>query len=512
MLDAMRKRQRKKSSPPPELPSAPVAVGSQGTNPILRMTEEQFLTTPVDQMLKMYLNDRPRRRGTDGLCDRDFGVNLVDRWRETGSPCCSKGSTTMTCHLIHQTKHAGKGDQLLVGDNVLFNFGDLARDGEKIPKKMYDQYVDSRHNQQYSKVPWSPGSMAGQCTPDPKAGWRQEFFPGWNVDFFKAFRTTNQPIGPQSPTCDVWEERPIIIVQRDTFANLFHNSEDFVNMFLALAIMQLPLRDLQILVTDIYPKGPFWPIWSEVFNDGVHPPLTAWDISRKYGEQNVCFKKAAVAILGAAAPITVASWDSDCIGTALVRAYSDFVVRGLRLHTVNKDKDPKAVTVTYAARKASVTWPERNFCDTAHSYFDCNKLGHLAKRKLGRMVRNDEALLAALKRLEHMQLSNGANVTVRLADFNVLTFPEQVKIDRTSDVMVGPHGAGLMHNVFMPDRAALVELFVDGSSANRHFHNLATWAGHRYEGRVMSNPVDTAGALRMVQAAVESVDTTAAVE
>ena len=27
---------------------------------------------------------------------------------------------------------------------------------------------------------------------------------------------------------------------------------------------------------------------------------------------------------------------------------------------------------------------------------------------------------------------------------------------------VGPHGAGLMHNVFMRDRAALVELFVDG--------------------------------------------------
>jgi capsular polysaccharide biosynthesis protein len=46
----------------------------------------------------------------------------------------------------------------------------------------------------------------------------------------------------------------------------------------------------------------------------------------------------------------------------------------------------------------------------------------------------------------------------------VLSFAEQVAVDLATDVMVGPHGAGLMHNVFMRDRAVLVELFVDGSS------------------------------------------------
>ena len=48
---------------------------------------------------------------------------------------------------------------------------------------------------------------------------------------------------------------------------------------------------------------------------------------------------------------------------------------------------------------------------------------------------------------------------------------------------MGPHGAGLMHNIFMRDRAALVELFVDGSANNRHFHNLAHWFGRSYEGK-----------------------------
>ena len=48
-----------------------------------------------------------------------------------------------------------------------------------------------------------------------------------------------------------------------------------------------------------------------------------------------------------------------------------------------------------------------------------------------------------------------------------------------------------MHSIFMPDRSVLIELFVDGSSANRHFHNLASWYGRPYIGeKSMSNPVD----------------------
>ena len=89
-------------------------------------------------------------------------------------------------------------------------------------------------------------------------------------------------------------------------------------------------------------------------------------------------------------------------------------------------------------------------------------------------------MLSALKKLEGMSFSNGARVSVREVDFSRLRFEDQVAVDATSDVLVGPHGAGLTHNVFMPRRAQLVELFVDGSSANRHFHNLATWAGHGY--------------------------------
>ena len=47
-------------------------------------------------------------------------------------------------------------------------------------------------------------------------------------------------------------------MQRDTFANLFHDSEDFVNVFLAMAILRQRPKDVQVFLTDLYPRGPFW--------------------------------------------------------------------------------------------------------------------------------------------------------------------------------------------------------------------------------------------------------------
>jgi hypothetical protein len=50
----------------------------------------------------------------------------------------------------------------------------------------------------------------------------------------------------------------VLVTQRDTFANFFHDSEDFFNVFLAMAILQWKGGDTQMYLTDLYPEGPFW--------------------------------------------------------------------------------------------------------------------------------------------------------------------------------------------------------------------------------------------------------------
>jgi hypothetical protein len=180
-------------------------------------------------------------------------------------------------------------------------------------------------------------------------------------------------------------------------------------------------------------------MWEKVFQGGKGSPLplTAWDIAKKYGDKTVCFKKLAISILGAAAPMAVASWDSDCRAVALVRSYADFVVRGLGLQNLNRGRRNVDVNVTYIPRRASVEWPEKAFCDSKESYFDCSQLSHLQIRSLGRMIKNDREIIRVLRQLETMTFSNGARVRVREVDFSTLSFEEQIAVDVTTDVLIG---------------------------------------------------------------------------
>lgn len=56
------------------------------------------------------------------------------------------------------------------------------------------------------------------------------------------------------------------------------------------------------------------------------------------------------------------------------------------------------------------------------------------------------------------------------------------------------------------DSATLIELFIDSSGVNRHFHNLAWWYGRTYEGLEMTNPIDVTLLVREVIDAVSKID------
>ena len=68
--------------------------------------------------------------------------------------------------------------------------------------------------------------------------------------------STSDSNGGNSVVCDEWVDHSVLVVQRDTFANFFHDSEDFVNVFLALAILQWTAGDTQLFLTDLYPQVP----------------------------------------------------------------------------------------------------------------------------------------------------------------------------------------------------------------------------------------------------------------
>eukprot|EP01036_Dinobryon_divergens_P033044 gene33044-42754_t len=455
--------------------------GADATHKILTLSDGVLSSTPIDEMMSWY----GEAKG-GGSCSKDFGNTLVNRWRREKKPYCSPAAgggspSSVDCYLVQQTRHHGNGDNLCVMRNVQVDFGRVfGSSSDAFTRPVVENYVHTHHNEQpYIAYPAGFVTAKG-CHPDQSL-WTPRFFPGWNNDW----TTRATTFGDGEVECDERVDHRVLVVQRDTFANFFHDSEDFVNVFLALAVLQWKMEDTQIYLTDLYPEGPFWEMWSKVYSSKTSdlPTLTAWDLKHRYPEQprkKVCFKELAIGIYGPAAPITVASWDTPCSHTALVRAYSDFVIRGLGLQEFTHYAQPepnRTIVITYMARRASKEWPEKKYCNSTGSFFLCHLWAGFGSRALGRMVAND-----------------------------VLTFEEQIKIDLSTDIMVGPHGAGLMHNIFMRDRAALVELFVDGSSVNRHFHNLASWFGRDYHGESVGNPVDSGMLLRLLQDIISRMD------
>ena len=227
------------SAQAPAVDAPPLAAGAHGDrgtggldptsrwvaeHKILALTDEELRATPLDVMMGWY----GVAQGA-GTCDKDFGMPLVDRWRKAATQCCSAASsadadaTSIQCHLAHQTRHAGDGDQLALLRNAAVNFRQLA-DG-KTPAAYFKKYVDSRHNQEHSKIVYQRGTLSGTCQPNAAAGWQGRYFPGWNRHWFDAF----QQRGAGELQCDVWEDAPTLIIERDTFANFFHNSEVISN-------------------------------------------------------------------------------------------------------------------------------------------------------------------------------------------------------------------------------------------------------------------------------------------
>ena len=486
-------------------------------HPILQLDDDTFHSTSLKKMMSWYDSD------PTGTCDHDFGNKLVERWSNTKKSYCTTSSlssslsstslkSSIDCYLVSQTRHAGNGDNLCLMKNVAVNVGYFGNTNAM--NSVVENYVNTNHNvQPYVKFP--KGFIKADCSINNDL-WQSKYMPGWNADLTTSAVDVNTASPYTNNICDEWIEEPVMIMQRDTFANFFHDSEDFFDIFLGMAILDWSKKDTQILLTDLYPRGPFWNLWDKVFasSDKNRPTMTSWDLKLKYGgnvNKNVCFRNLAIGIYGPAAPITVASWDTPCHspGTALVKAYSDYVIRALNLQYLThykESKPSKTIVITYLARRSSSEWPEKRYCDSKNSFFRCELWESFGIRKLGRVIRNDNEVVSALKELENESYNNGAKVKFQDVDFNLLSFEDQIKVDLKTDIMIGPHGAGLMHNIFMRDRAILVELSIDGSSANRHFHNLANWYGRKYIDLLPSNPVNVNDLKEKLRGIINQID------
>jgi hypothetical protein len=60
-------------------------------------------------------------------------------------------------------------------------------------------------------------------------------------------------------------------------------------------------------------------------------------------------------------------------------------------HTHYAQASPsRTVVITYMARRSSIEWPEKKFCDSKESFFLCELWKNFGIRALGRVIHNDK--------------------------------------------------------------------------------------------------------------------------
>ncbi|KAH8409547.1 hypothetical protein KR222_008177 [Zaprionus bogoriensis] len=296
------------------------------------------------------------------------------------------------------------------GRNLLFDLRDVARREERI---------------RYHMDVLRPGQLLGHCELNrTRLNAEMEHtgsaLQSWGPEL-RNFETLPQPV-LESGACDLVVNAPTFVMKIDATYNMYHHFCDFFNLYASLFVNQShPAAfntDVQILIWETYPyDSPF----RDTFKAFSQRPV--WTLSDVQGKR-VCFRNVVLPLLPRMifglyynTPII-----QGCSNSGLFRAFSEFILHRLQIPYQPPLQQERKLRVTYLSRRTTY-----------------------------RKVLNEEALLARLYANEDYR--------VQRVSYERLSFTEQLRITRNSDILIGMHGAGLTHLLFLPNWACIFELY-----------------------------------------------------
>lgn len=215
-----------------------------------------------------------------------------------------------------------------------------------------------------------------------------------------------------------------------------------MNMFLVYEILGLQPSEVQVMLFDRFNDGPYQELIQRAFSPS-HPVLR----HTHYQTGKVLFRRLVFHLespAGLIFPKVSRPGPLRCRRTGLFDSYRRFVLQSFDLLQV----DPPAIpSVTLTLRHRT---PEKN---------------------VGRVMANEQEVVEVLR--------SGNMIDVRVVDTATMKFSEQLKLIRSTNVLIGIHGAGLMLIMFAAEEAVLVEVH-PSYRQDRHFRHAAFMTGKVY--------------------------------
>lgn len=238
-----------------------------------------------------------------------------------------------------------------------------------------------------------------------------------------------------------------ILVKREGSGNLWHSLMEIFSMTLSLDVLHLTMDfndrlalftdadepETQVILLDDEEDGPYINLWTLL----AKKPLQR--ISSL--SPDVEFGSIIVPLAGGSNPFWQGDWQpNSCTTSDLLSTFSH---RVLRFHDIDQSSQSgDTIVVTFINRTSS------------------------------RVLLEQEEYLAALsRRLAHTKIQS--------VDFASIPLREQLRIASETDVLIGVHGAGLTHGMFLRPRSAVVEILPPDLD-HKGFRNLASYLNHGY--------------------------------
>ena len=252
------------------------------------------------------------------------------------------------------------------------------------------------------------------------------------------------------------EMRPqfTIALVRYEYANLYHTMTDYYNAFALMELFNKSQIETNILLIDGHPAGALDPVWNVLFNSSTR--ISALNTRTKF--TNIVWS-----ILGYNSPMM----DHYAPTLPLVEDFRNFFLSSFRIadsHKLNCDR----INIMFIWRRDYIAHPR-------------NPSGMISRK-----IQNEQELVDTLRK-------DFPAYTVKGVQIDLFEMRQQLEFARETDLLIGMHGAGLTHTMFLPKHAGLIELLPTyWSAANEHFHAIAKWRKIRYRQWTNQDPENEA--------------------
>ncbi|XP_064616736.1 uncharacterized protein LOC135480746 [Liolophura sinensis] len=295
---------------------------------------------------------------------------------------------------------------------------------------------------------FSPGYFTLECSAIPTYRFRDEHHLNMWMDVLKPQDPTLTTDILQAKGGDSVRKKFTIAVTRYEYANLYHQMADIYNAYIMLRVFNLDPDKTDILFVDGHPKSNLDEIWDTLFGDVIRAG---------HLKEPLLFENLIWNIQG----YTSSIHQHDREKIPEVPEFGHFVLHRHGM-SENRKLDCRNISVLFIWRRNYVAHPR-------------NPSGVVARKVL-----NENEVISFVQ--NNLHVDGKPTGTVKGIHLEAMSFGEQLQHIRNTDILIGIHGAGLSHALFLPQHAGLIEIFSSRKLAvNRHFQALARWRGVRYE-------------------------------